>query len=408
MTGGKWSKGVKWFVSNTARALKKNAKGFRVSLDHKPYTASMQGIGFRGVNSFLKFLEEKSFIDIYRGFVIEWKIVDGKRMPERTMSSCVVFRKRMIDMWDITTTPDLWKEVEDAACVEVKDRKTKEIMSTKGKKGIAEVRTKMIQFNETLQGADIKFKGERIADVEYKRIFLDSMHIAGRIYAQGGGVQILPQRLRSEYLTIDDEEVVELDYSAIHPSICYQVLCSYDGFNVRDVLGDDFSPYGADLSFLDVDQSKVEQKERITGKVHNPVRNLVKLAILIGMNSVDLKQAVGGLSGKIASDSKKEVRDQEFYGIGKIHCQSVLEAVQEHNDFISDKFFSDQGVYLQNIDSKIMMEVVDSMIQRGHTILTYHDSVICKRSAEDDLRQAMLDAWKFILGDTTFCKIDKK
>ena len=86
----------------------------------------------------------------------------------------------------------------------------------------------------------------------------------------------------------------------------------------------------------------------------------------------------------------------------------MLDAVQEHNDWIAEKFFSDQGVFLQNTDSKIMMEVVDTMIQKGYTILTYHDSAIVKSSGEDDLRDAMLQAWKTVLGDTTFCKIDKK
>ena len=215
------------------------------------------------------------------------------------------------------------------------------------------------------------------------------MDIAGRIYAQGGGVQLLPQKLRSELLTIDDEPVVELDYSAIHPNICYQILYSYDGFNIKDVMGDDFSPYGADLSFLDVDNEKVKEKETITGKKHNPLRNLSKLAILIGMNSVDKKQAVSGLSNKIKNDCRKSIEDQEFYGIGKISSQFVLDAVQQHNDWIADKFFSDQGVMLQNIDSKIMMEVVDLMIQKGHTMLCYHDSVIVKASAEDDLRECV-------------------
>lgn len=407
-TEGRWVKGVKWFVSNMARAKMKGAGGIRVSLDNHTYTGNKLGIGFHGVRSLLKFLEEKSYIDIYKGYVIDWRIEDSKRVPERTMSSCVVFKKRCLDLWEDKYIPNLWKELEIQSAVEVKDRKTQQLLSNKGKAGIREVREQVLDYNESLEGADIKFDGKPIADVEYKRVFLDSMDIAGRIYVQGGGVQLLPQKLRSELLTIDGEPVVELDYSAIHPNICYQMLYSYDGFNVKDVMGESFSPYDADLSFLTVDQEMVEYKEHLTKKKHNPLRNLSKLAILIGMNSVDKKQAVSGLSNKIANDHKKPIVEQEFYGIGKISSQFVLDAVQEHNDLIADKFFSDQGVLLQNIDSKIMMEVVDQMIQRGYTMLAYHDSVIVKNSAKEDLKKAMVEAWKTIFGDTTFCKVEEK
>lgn len=408
-TEGKWSKAVKWFVSNMARALNKNAKGFRISLDSNTYTSNTLGIGYRGVKSLIEFLEKKSYIDIYRGYVIEWKLINGKRAPERTMSSCVVLRKRALDLWSSEETiPNLWKDIESTECIEIKNRETRELLSTKGKVGINTLRGKMNEYNGTLSGADIKFDGKPIADVEYKRVFLDSMDIAGRIYAQGGGVQLLPQKLRSELLTIDGEPVVELDYSAIHPNICYQILHCYDNFNVKDVMGEDFSPYGADLSFIQVDYDMVRHKESLTGKKHNPLRNLSKVAILIGMNSVDKQQAVSGLSNKIRNDCKKSIEEQEFYGVGKISSLAVLEAVQEHNDWISEKFFSDQGVFLQNTDSRIMMEVVDIMIQKGHTMLTYHDSVIVKQSAEDDLREAMYSGWRSVMGDTTFCKVDKK
>lgn len=408
-TEGKWSKAVKWFVSNSARAMDRNAKGFRVSLDDKPYVGNKLGIGFRGVKSFLEWLEQKSYIHIYKGYVIEWKNENGKRIPERSLTSCVVLRPRALEMWDKSYVPDLWKELDDASTVEIRNRKTKEEMSTKGKVGVKEIRKQMIGYNESLENADITFRGEPIADVQYKRVFLDNLHVAGRVYAQGGGVQLLPQALRSEELRIDGEPVVELDFSAIHPNICYQLLYSGDGFNVRDVHGEDFSPYGADLSFIEVNQKLKEEIEKDTGKPHNPLRQLAKLAILIGMNSVDKQSALGAVSSKIMQDRKKPKLEQEFYAITQsIPVGRILEEIQDHNDFIGSKFFSDQGVFLQNIDSKIMMAIISAMIQKGHTVLAYHDSCVVKQSAEDDLREAMYAAWKEVLGDTTFCKVDKK
>ncbi|MNQ21361.1 hypothetical protein D3C85_344770 [compost metagenome] len=408
-TEGKWTKAVKWFVSNSARAVDMNAKGFRISLDDKPYVGNKLGIGFRGVKSLLEWLEKKGYINIYKGYVIEWKTENGKRVPERTISSIVVLRPRALEMWDKSYVPDLWREMDEASAVEIRNRETKEEMSTKGKVGVKEVRKEMIGYNDSLQGADITFRGEPIADVQYKRVFLDSLHVAGRVYAQGGGVQLLPQHLRSEELKIDGEPVVELDFSAIHPNICYQLLYSGDGFNVRDAKGEDFSPYGADLSFISVNQKLKEEIEKQTGKDHNPLRQLAKLAILIGMNSVDKQSALGAMSSKILADRKKPKMEQDFYAITEsIPVGKILDAIQEHNDFIGKKFFSDQGVFLQNIDSKIMMEIIGTMIQKGHTVLAYHDSCVVKASAENDLKEAMYTGWKEVLGDTTFCKVDKK
>ena len=138
-TDGKWSKGVKWFVSNTARAMKSGSNGFNISLDNHTYVDNKLGIGFRGVKALLEFLEENSYIDIYKGFVVEWKVVDGKRVPERTVPSCLVFKKRIYDLCGTKNIPNLWGAIEHEGCVEIKNRKTQEIMSGKGKVGIKEV-----------------------------------------------------------------------------------------------------------------------------------------------------------------------------------------------------------------------------------------------------------------------------
>lgn len=408
-TEGKWSKAVKWWISNSARAANNEATGFYISLDSHAYVDNKLGIGWRAVKSLLDFLEQKGYINIYKGYVETWKIINGKRVPDQCIKSCIILRERSIDLWDnISHIPDLWKELEDSSCVEVKNRGTKELLSGKGKTGIREIRKEMIYYNDSLKQADIKFAGKQIATVQYKRVFLDSMNVAGRVYAQGGGVQLLPQKFRSSELSIDGEPVVELDYSAIHPNICYQNLFK-DGLDVRDVMGKNFHPYNADLSFVEVDNTLLQEWEYEFNQTHDPRRALAKLAILIGINSIDNKSALGALSGKVYEDRKKHKKDQELYAIvEKIPCSQILEVMRKHNSFIGDKFFSDSGVYLQNTDSKIMMEIVNSMVQKGHTVLVYHDSVVCKQSAEKDLYNAMIAAWKTILGDITFCKVDKK
>ena len=129
------------------------------------------------------------------------------------------------------------------------------------------------------------------------------------------------------------------------------------------------------------------------------------------MNSNDQAGAAWTLGNKVKQDrAAKRIEDQDFYALNIKDNQYslVLEAVRDHNDLIKDKFFSDAGIYLQNTDSKIMMSIVGAMGAKGHAVLAYHDSVLVKASAEHDLREAMYAAWKEVLGDTTFCKVDKK
>ena len=409
-TGNKWEEAVRWWISNSARAIKHNAQGFIFSLDKNVYTKSVQGIGYRKIKSLVDFLEQKGYIDLYKGYVKSWKTVNGKPKPDVVIPSCLIFRKRTLDMWEgVDVSYNLWRDLEESDLAIIRNRETKELMSTRGHKGFKDIKNEVRNMNSGLEGADITFDGKPIADVAYRRIFSGDLDKGGRLYTLGGGVQLLPQHIRASSLKIDGESVVELDYSAIHPSICYQQMYNNDGFSIYDVMGKDFSPYDADLSFIKVDEKLKSQWEALTGKVHNPRRQLAKLAILIGMNSDDMNSAAWTLGNKVKLDREKEVDDQDFYAMsGTNDYGKVLEAVRSHNDFIRDMFFNDGGIMLQNIDSKIMMNIVGAMGEKGHAVLAYHDSVLVKESAEQDLYEAMINAWKTVLGDTTFCKVDKK
>lgn len=407
---GKHRKAVLWFVSNAMRAIRYKAKGMKVGLHPSHYTGNGMGIGWRGVKALLDTLEEKGYINIYAGYVEQWKRENGKTVPEYCISSCVEFRPRLYNLCigkvDEVEIDKLWASTESDSSIIIRNRNTKEELPLKGFGGVKLQRERMKVINDSLKESNIKFKGEDIATVAYKRVYLDNLSIAGRLYAEGGGVQVLPQRLRNEHLTIDDEPVVELDYHSIHPSICYQYLLK-DGINIYDVFGKDFSPYGADISFVKTDQDLIDEQSRIRGKIYNPLRQLVKMALMIGINAVDEQSAVGAMSSEIYQDKSR--KDREYIGVvGSVPCKRILQAVKEHNGLIENAFFSDRGVYFQHVDSEIMMLIVEKMIQKGYSILCYHDSAIVKASGEQDLYDAMREAWVEVLGDDTFCRIDKK
>jgi len=75
---------------------------------------------------------------------------------------------------------------------------------------------------------------------------------------------------------------------------------------------------------------------------------------------------------------------------------------------IEDYFYSDAGMRLMNTDSNIASRVVSAMIQEGESVLIYHDSFICRASAEEKLLAIMKNAWKEEVGDNQFCFVSKK
>ncbi len=407
-TKGKWEKAVRWFVSNSARAINQKGIGFTISLDQSYYTKNKLDIGYRGVKQFLDWANEKSYIHIYRGYVDEWKVENGKRIPLKTVASRVILRPRALEMWkDLgIEVPNLFREMDVNKFCVLRDRQTKEEIEGLF---LEEDKIFMTKYNDSLYDSNITFRGKEICVPQYTRTYTGSFDITGRLYAAGGGVQLMPQNIRAKHLKIDGESVVELDYSSMHPNICYQLLYNQGVEPVLEILGENFNPYDADLSFIDINAEKKKEIERLTKKSHNPIRNLAKLAILIGMNSVDKASALGALSSKIGEDRKKNIKDQLFYAIDtKIAVGQVFDAIQKHNELIADVFFTDRGVVLQKYDSDVMISVIDTMIQKGHSILCYHDSALVKKSAEFDLYEAMVQGWRDVFGDTTFCKVERK
>lgn len=409
---GENTKALRWFTSNAARALKSGYDGFIVSLRPATYTRNPQGIGYRGVVSLINRMEEEGWIDLYLGFVSSWT-EDGD--SERAIPSFVKFKDKYLALWesvDVALLPSL----PAGSLIEIRDRKTGEAKSLRGRKGLKPIMEAVEMLNNSLKGVVIEFMGERVAPVEYKRIYTENLKECGRFFVAGGGVQLIPEKYRSKYLTFDGEPVVELDYSSIHPNICYERVNMGGGFgcSLKEVLGEGFKPYDADTSMLEVDWDEVEAfKREHKIKEYNPLRNLCKQALLTSINAVDRISAVSAVSGEILKDRKKAGTKDEgkrkYVGLQKgAKVKDLCEAIREHNFIIEDMFFSDMGVHLMNVDSNITARVIETMVQHGESILCYHDSYICRESAEGMLYEAMKEAWKEEVGDNQFCFIEKK
>ena len=136
-----------------------------------------------------------------------------------------------------------------------------------------------------LDANEISYCGNRVPEVYYSRIFADDLSHAGRFYSSDGRMSCLQQRYRSQ-LKINNEPVVELDYSSLHASMLYETIKDFD-------LPDDFKAYQADISkYVTGDKNKVEEfKKKHNLKSYDPIKNLCKKVLLVSLNIREIGRA---------------------------------------------------------------------------------------------------------------------
>lgn len=400
-------KAIKWFVTNTTKAVRNNSTAMSIKLAMGYWSGNVCGIGYRGVKSLVSWLEANDYVDVYIGYTEYWKPVKDRK----AVSSILVFKEKLLSLFMETPLHLFVKKGNLEDEIVNKDRKTKEKISTRNLNNVKQERTNMKTYNKSLAGADIKFRGKPVATVEYFRSFSGDSDSGGRLYVNGGGVQLVAEKYRSKYLTFGDEEVVELDYSSIHPSLLYEKKNLTCGFDVKEALGEGFKPYNAYVQdFIKVDQIVVEKHKLKYGiEEYDPIRALCKVVLLISLNSKTLESAAHAISFEICSDRKQPLEHQSFVGITKtVDTIRICKALMEHNSLIAEHFFNDDGIKLQNVDSHIAWAVVNTLLQNDEIILCYHDSFIVRKSAEKILEVAMQDAWEYVVGGKEFCRIEKK
>lgn len=182
------------------------------------------------------------------------------------------------------------------------------------------------------------------------RVFNDGrFDRGGRFY--GGWWQRINADRRS-HIIIDGEETVEIDYSAMHCRMCYDLS--------GKSLPPDIDPY------------------LIPGLDH--LRDAVKFAFLVLFNLSPGQRARADDKVKAMINNKTSFRD-------------LLLAVERHHQPIKEWFRSGRGVELQWLDSKIASSVMGFCVNHDIPCLPIHDSFIVPSSARKQLAHAMEHAY---------------
>jgi len=268
---------------------------------------------------------------------------------------------------------------------------------TKEPRNAIGMRKRCHAYNEFLEKTDILFPmeklhltrenkkrakaGEVLLDCFGKhlyRVFSDGFQKGGRFY--GAWWELLPGEERSK-IKINGEAVVELDFSAYHPSLLYMKYTN------RLPEGDVYA------------LPKLQQA--MPGVAHDELRKVVKKAFLVLLNAKTKTAAKRSLR-KVGHD------DLEYKLIKAIDLDMLFSAIEDRHPDVWKYFGDGRGVELQFWDSQVADRVMRiMMLEHGIACLPVHDSFIVAEQHEGMLRAAMEKAME--LNKWTHCpNIERK
>jgi len=191
------------------------------------------------------------------------------------------------------------------------------------------------------------------------RVFNDaSFSRGGRFY---GPLHLsLPRDLR-QYIHIDDQPTVELDYSAFHIMMLYHMA----GFDYQD------DPYSA-----------------CEGK---GLREVYKVVGLVSINAGTDEEAYRAIPD--------ELKDRGLSAPDRLKPMvSLVNNFKQAHLPIQKHLFSGVGNKLQNIDSDIMNNILARLLETDIVGLPVHDSVIVPVQHKDILETLMIEEYQKRMG----------
>jgi hypothetical protein len=207
--------------------------------------------------------------------------------------------------------------------------------------------------------------GRLLDNSQIVRIFNGSFAYGGRFYRHdiltlpnsilddnGKKVKLEPGKTRLG-VTIDGEDVAEVDFVCLHPTLLYD-LCRLG----RPWLNDLYSYLGA-----------VAENER----------NALKVVVNVLLNARSKRSAICAIENELPK-----------HGL-KWNATDVVRGIEEKLLGIKGRFCNNvsTGLWLQNVESEVMSKVVSNFVAANAPLLPVHDSAIVREKDVDKLLQMM-------------------
>ncbi|GAB6909328.1 hypothetical protein JCM12296A_51710 [Desulfosarcina cetonica] len=201
---------------------------------------------------------------------------------------------------------------------------------------------------------------EIVLDHEHlRRIFnRESWKLGGRAY--GAYHQFRLRKPMRKNILIDGQPTIELDYAGFHPRMLYHL----EGIDYQD------DPYVV-----------CEGPE---------MRDIYKAVSLIAINTTE-KKASGAIRKELDERGLVPPKRDKPYA-------SLVRGFKQAHPAIAHHLFSDVGVSLQNIDSRIMNAILVRLMDNDILGLPVHDSVIIQQQHETFAREVMTQEYKNEMG----------
>lgn len=220
---------------------------------------------------------------------------------------------------------------------------------------LARMNSTVHAINEAVTSVDVRSENGVALTSPMTRIFNIDPRLkrGGRWYAEGTSWQNIPKAARDR-ITIDGEEVVELDFKTLHPAMLYA--------EVGAMLPDDCYAIGS------------------------WARPLVKRAMLTLINAPNIHSSRFSIAH--SDEMAAEVPDHHKWI--PMAADLIADIKQAHRP-IAHVFHSDAGSRLMMRDSELAKVVMQHLMRLNIVALPIHDSFLVPASKRDQLEMAMLE-----------------
>lgn len=388
-----------WLATHLHRMKKNKSRGLRYHRANRTFIKASNENKEHGCSD-LRVPTNKTLIKcidilVSEGYALTLKGFKNSSF-DKTMMSLLLPTSKLIDLIDFEDIV-LQDNIERllVKMVDIRDKDKRSILTEFYKQEwIVDIeRSKRIlkKHNQLILDTEITVGSSELEGLQVMRIHNDgSPYYGGRLYDEGTWTTM--RKNRRKMVLIGGEPVVTLDLSHLHPSLLY----AREGIDIKG-----FDPYsGVDLY---LDEEVVEKYKSFYGiSNYNPIRNACKLGLLIMVNSKSEQEAVYAIEKKMGIDFTKGGTiyedEMQFVGLPRKCGWDIVNQLKTHNEKISKHFCSGISKELMRLDSDIILETLDVLVDNGICSLPLHDSITVAKSNVEFAEMSLRNAYIKVVG----------
>lgn len=383
---------ISCFLANLITVQRVNSEGF-LSLYKSPRNVSFYNREFKAfkwnlkvMNNLIDLLEKESIIEGHVGHIMDgsypsiYRLTMDQQSLENVAKAKVVVNNKAARY--IVLKPGSY-EYENKKDI-LDNTMTLDDFPDRTKRGFSQHKRLANNLHSLMKkNSIINGRGEELIPNYLCWVFTESFDKHGRMYFN---LQNMPSNDR-RLLTINGEEVVEIDYNNCSAHIMYAM-------NGLQLTGDAYPT-----------SSKFTRK--ISKKCFTVMGNVSSGARAIEAVYQDMKLQV---SSEMPNKDKKLAAMSNVYL--KKSIRNAIEALEVQHDSIIgvDAFglYQRNGLEVMAIDAKVAMLVTQHFVGKGEVIIPVHDSFIVRKSLTEELMDVMISSYKAVLGSEYTISITKE